>query len=71
MNKVLVFKTSVKNKIQIQQLQPELDKLITTGENWNFDLEDCDNILRFETQKLEAENILKTLKKNGYSCEEL
>ncbi len=69
--KVLVFKTSVKNEIQVQQLQDALDNLISSGENWNFDLEDCDNILRFEAQRLFPDKVLMTLNYFGFKCEEL
>ncbi|PKD17204.1 hypothetical protein APR41_07170 [Salegentibacter salinarum] len=68
---VLVFKTSVKNELQASQLQPKLDKLIQQGECWNFDLEDCDRILRFEANQIRAEKILKTLHQSGFECEEL
>ncbi|MDC8001133.1 hypothetical protein POV26_08795 [Aequorivita todarodis] len=68
---VLVFKTSVSVKNQVKKLRPLLDKLTRQNGNWNFDLEDCDNILRVETQLLKAENIATTLRNQGFYCEEL
>ena len=46
MKTVLVFKTSVTTTGQISRIGPLLDNLINESEKWNFDLEDCDNILR-------------------------
>lgn len=37
----------------------------------NFDLEDCDHILRFEGQQIPINNIISSLKKLGHVCEEL
>jgi hypothetical protein len=71
MNNVLVFKTSVLNKKHIKTVQPFLNKLLTQQDYWNFDLEDCDNILRVETQALSAGFICNTLQSQGFYCEEL
>lgn len=39
----------------------------------NFDLEDCENILRFETnkQKVESEEIINYMVKLGHVCERI
>ena len=71
MKTVLVFKTSVTRKKQIRRLRPLLNNLIDPNDYWNFDLEDCDNILRVETQQLGADTISTTLKTQGFFCEEL
>lgn len=71
MKTVLVFKTSVLDNRSVKKLKPVLNKLVTKNGDWNFDLEDCDNILRVETQNLGALTISKLLRKNGFSCEEL
>ncbi|WP_437394930.1 hypothetical protein [Flagellimonas lutimaris] len=68
---VHVFKTSVKRKGEVKKLQPSLNKLIDNNGCWNFDLEDCDNILRVETQSLIAPKISSLLKNQGFHCEEL
>ncbi|WP_421804183.1 hypothetical protein [Flagellimonas sp.] len=49
MKTILVFKTSVKQKGEVNQLRPWLNKLVNSNGCWNFDLEDCDKILRVET----------------------
>ena len=71
MKKVLVFKTSVHQEKNIKQLQPVLNALTPNADAWNFDLEDCDNILRIETKHLEATSVCDTLQKQGFLCEEL
>ena len=38
---------------------------------WNVDLQDCDNILRIETEQLSGSDIESILTTAGYSCEEL
>ena len=68
---VLVFKTSVERKQDIEQLRPLLDQLINPGERWNFDLEDCDNILRVETRHIDPNSVTLALAKRGFYCIEL
>jgi hypothetical protein len=70
MNKVLVFKTSVCNQTDISKLKDHLDNVIKNG-NWNFDLEDCDKILRIESNKNFKEIIIDLLNKHGFECAEL
>jgi hypothetical protein len=37
----------------------------------NFDIEDCDKILRVEAEHIIPEKIIEILNANGYSCEVL
>lgn len=71
MKPVLVFKTSVSKKKEVKHLRPVLNELLPKGDCWNFDLEDCDNILRVETHTLHPTLILNALQTRGYFCEEL
>ncbi|MCK7589756.1 hypothetical protein M0G43_04145 [Subsaxibacter sp. CAU 1640] len=71
MMKVLVFKTSISSKKEVEKIRPLLNRLMKQNDFWNFDLEDCDNILRVETQSTNARIICKTLRYNGFICEEL
>lgn len=64
---VFVFKTNIKNKKQIKELKNQLDDC----GKWNFDLDDCDKILRVEGSKIIAITIIKILHTRGYECEEL
>ena len=67
---VYVFKTSVKFKKQIKQLAKELNKIVEI-KKWNFDLEDCDKILRIEATKLNPTKINNLLISFGFNCNEL
>jgi len=71
MKTVLVFKTSVTGRSEVNTLKPQLNQLINANERWNFDLEDCDNILRVETFSTQARAIKDTLQQQGFLCEEL
>ncbi len=71
MKEVLVFQTSVTNHQRVNQVKPLLDKLMHTGEKWNFDLEDCDCILRVEAIQVQAPVIIQSLNYAGFSCREL
>lgn len=67
---VEVFKTNVGevelSELLIQQLEDQFpDSLI------NFDMEDCDKILRVEASVVAPEKIIQILNSNGYSCEVL
>ena len=67
---VYVFKTSVKFKKQIKEIAKELDK-VNKIQKWNFDLEDCDKILRIEAKKLNPSKINSLLNTLGFHCTEL
>jgi hypothetical protein len=67
---VHVFKTSVLTEIQISKLRPELDELLS-GAQWNFDLDDCDKILRIDTSSRIADAVTTLLLTSGFDCEEL
>lgn len=67
---VEVFKTDVRelelSELLIQQLLDHFpDSLI------NFDMDDCDKILRVEAKTIMPEKIIAILNTNGYSCEVL
>ncbi|MGY3212275.1 hypothetical protein [Mucilaginibacter sp. HD30] len=67
---VEVFKTNVAevelSELLIRQLEDHFpDSLI------NFDMEDCDKILRVEAFTVVPEKIIHILNSNGYSCEVL
>ena len=65
---ISVFKTSVTSKLEVQHLKPHIDKIVST---WNFDLQDCDNILRIESEEDVVLNIIHVLKVHDFICEEL
>lgn len=66
---VLVFKTSVSNQEEIEQLRASLNPL----GKWNSDLEDCDRILRIaiEFGETQPADVLKIVQEQGFYCAEL
>lgn len=69
MNNVLVFSTSVSSLPEARSLAAVLDRL-AGHMRWNFDLTDCDRILRI-TSTVDADAIIGALHLQGFRCEEL
>ena len=67
---IYVFKTSVKSKAQIKKLKPHLDSSFQDIK-WNFDLEDCDKILRIESKKNICKKVVNLLRSYHFDCIEL
>ncbi len=67
---ILIFSTSVNNPEDVEQVQPILTS-VQAIEDWNFDLEDCDNILRVVSHDLPPRYIESLLNNAGFKCEEL
>jgi hypothetical protein len=67
---ILVFKTSVSTFSEVETLKPQLDKYFPNAK-WNFDLQDCDNILRLDNLKEISDVVINLLKENSFECEVL
>lgn len=67
---IYVFKTSVRNQKHIRQLSPFLNNLLQ-GAKWNFDLADCDHILRIDSEENMVQPVISLLADYRFSCEEL
>jgi hypothetical protein len=67
---IYVFKTSVRTKSQVRKLQPHIDTMLP-AEKWNFDLQDCDRILRIDSEENIVLKITALLNIHKFSCEEL
>jgi hypothetical protein len=67
---VLVFITNIENPEQVGEVGPLLTGIPEISA-WNFDLDDCDNILRVEAGDISARNIDAVLQTAGYVCREL
>lgn len=67
---VEVFKTNVCEQRTVQRLIKKLLRQYPDA-RINFDLEDCDRVLRVEGIRLCVQQIMATLLKEGFVCEEL
>jgi len=67
---ILVFTTSVSEPEQVSRVSPLLTA-IPAIEDWNFDLEDCDRILRVVSNDISPRYIESVLKDAGFTCTEL
>ena len=67
---ILVFITSVEKPEQVKQVQPLLTA-VPAIEDWNFDLDDCDNILRVVANDISPRYIESLLETAGFTCTEL
>lgn len=65
---ILIFKTSIMNKSDVESIAPILDKVTRDG-NWNVDLEDCDKVLRIESDIANVKTICTLLNNLGYMCD--
>jgi hypothetical protein len=66
---ILVFKTTVSDGY-IEKIAAFL-KGIKSVSKWNFDFDDCDNILRIETKINVSNRVINGLKLLNFDCEEL
>lgn len=67
---LIIFKTNVVTRQQAKELEPLLTSHPQVKEH-NFDLDDCDNILRIVSTRQEPRNICHLLEQQGFSCEEM
>ncbi len=67
---VEVFKTNIRYKRQAKLLLCRLSEQFPLLQI-NFDLEDCDKILRVEGENICQEEIAELVADNGYQCEVL
>ena len=67
-NMVEVFKTNVRQQKQAKLLLGVMEKQFPLL-RINFDLDDCDNILRVEGDDIRHQKIIELINENGYQCE--
>lgn len=65
---VEVFKTDLEEKAQSEILFSILTKAFPAV-RINFDLSDCDRVLRVEGEHIEALSIMMLVKESGFKCE--
>ncbi len=62
-----VFKTNVSNPQQAEELIGLLRNLLP-GSSVNFDLEDCDRVLRIDYESVDPAHITGILAGRGFEC---
>ena len=67
LRKVEVFKTDVRYKRQAKRVLNILSREFPLFKI-NFDLEDCDKILRVEGEDIQQERIARLVTRHGYQC---
>lgn len=67
---ILVFVTNIEKEEQVSEVKPLLTAVAAISD-WNFDLDDCDNILRIEANDISPRYIEFLLKTAGFDCREL
>jgi copper chaperone len=67
---ILVFKTNLRFKKNISEAVSHIEK-IPGVKRWNVDLNDCDKVLRIESNDLAPQLVEETLTNIGYYCKEL
>ena len=65
-----IFKTNVENERQAESLLVLLRRHFPSAEI-NFDLDDCDRILRVKDEKFCLFNVIKILDDKGFECQTL
>jgi hypothetical protein len=67
---IYVLKTSVRTKIQAKKLKPHIDEILPKAK-WNFDLADCDKVLRIDSEANIISPIINLLNNHDFDCQEL
>ncbi len=67
---VEIFKTNVQKKTQSKMLLSILSETFPSFKI-NFDLSDCDKVLRVEGDDIKTLRIMILVKENGFTCEVL
>lgn len=66
---VYVFRTSL-NRRDVKFVKPFLDNSFPDVK-WNFDFDDCDRVLRIESDKDVSDLVCESIGKLGFLCSEL
>ena len=67
---IYVFRTSVKSKTQAKELSRHINNLLPNAK-LNFDLDDCDKILRIDSEENIILPVMDLLNQHHFTCEEL
>lgn len=67
---VLVFKTNLRRADDVERVTSTMNdeqRIL----KWTVDREDCDKVLRVESDRILADEVAALIRQAGYSCEEL
>lgn len=67
---ISIFKTTIKQEKEIKYVANVLDFIVGKN-NWNFDNEDVDHILRIHANTMVNSFLVKEIQKLGFECKEL
>lgn len=67
---VLVFKTNISREEDVIKVKVRM-KDEQRIRRWTVDREDCDKVLRIESDALQPGEIIELVNQAGYACEEL
>lgn len=67
---ILIFKTNVSSKKKVNKVG-QLLVLVPAIIQWNFDLDDCDKVLRIVATKLKPGSVIALLRDAGFNCQVL
>jgi hypothetical protein len=70
MSKIFVLRTNIGTKEDVEKVAPLLNRM-TEISRWNFDLQDCDCILRIQAEQLNLETLDDEFRSLGFACMEL
>lgn len=69
--KVMVFETTMETEQDVAEVEPML-QYFTQITDWSIDLNDCDRVLRIESENhLFEEDIVHLIERMGYTCKKL
>ena len=68
--KTLKFKTNIECPSCEARVKPFLDKKEGIA-SWQVDTDHADKVLTVETETLEAKDVIKTIKRTGFTAEEI
>jgi hypothetical protein len=64
---ISIFKTSIESRQDLRRLAPYL-KAVESDIQWTVDMEDCDRILRVESDADRTDQIALVLNSHGFLC---
>jgi hypothetical protein len=67
---VLVFKTNLQQADDVERVTTTMNEEQRILK-WTVDREDCDKVLRVESDRIHADEVAALIRQAGYSCEEL